>query len=54
MKMGKGSASKRALMTSGWAQAMERYMFKEDDIVMFIFQYSDVGGMVLLLTKIDA
>jgi hypothetical protein len=54
MKMGKGSASKRALMTAGWAQAMARYQFKKDDIVMFLFDYTATGGLVLLLHKIPA
>jgi hypothetical protein len=56
MKMGKGSASasKRVLMTTGWAQAMARYQFKKDDIVMFLFEYHGTAGLVLLLHKVPA
>jgi hypothetical protein len=54
MKMGKGSASKRALMTTGWAQAMARYQFKKDDIVMFLFECTAADGLVLLLHKVHA
>jgi hypothetical protein len=54
MKMGNGLASKRALMTTGWAQAMARYLFKKYDIVMFIFEYTAAGGLVLLFHKIPA
>jgi hypothetical protein len=54
MKMGNRSASKRALMTTGWAQAMARYQFKKDDIVMFLFKYTAADGLVLLLHKIPA
>jgi hypothetical protein len=52
MKMGNGS--KRALMTTGWAQAMARCQFKKDDIVMFLFEYTAAGGLVLLLLKVPA
>jgi hypothetical protein len=51
MKMGRGASSKRAVITTGWAKAMETYQYEEDDIVMFLFEYTD--HLELLLCRLD-
>jgi hypothetical protein len=52
MKMGEEASSKRAVMTTGWAKAMDMYLYEEDEIVMFLFSYTNADGLELLLCRI--
>jgi hypothetical protein len=53
VRMRIGLGSDKAIITSGWQDAVNMYNLREDDIVIFRFHPCQNGGMSLMIMHVD-